>query len=67
MLDLFMKKSKNGLQRKEDKGEMKNLKCEECAFFDELNTEQPCCYCFDNIHFEERMEEYDHPTEKGGD
>ena len=45
---------------------MKNLKCEECAFFDELDTEQPCCYCFDNIHFEERTEEYDHPTEKGG-
>ena len=40
---------------------MKNLKCEECAFFDELDTEQPCCYCFDNIHFEE----YDHSTEKG--
>ena len=45
---------------------MKNLKCEECAFFDELDTEQPCCYCFYNIHFEKRMEEYDHPTEKGG-
>lgn len=45
---------------------MKNLKCEKCAFFDELDTEQPCCYCFDNIHFEEQAEEYDHPTEKGG-
>ena len=46
---------------------MKNLKCEKCAFFDELDTEQPCCYCFDNIHFEERTEEYDCPTEKGGE
>ena len=42
---------------------MKNLKCEECVFFDELDTEQPCCCCFDNINFEE----YDHQTEKGGD
>lgn len=42
---------------------MKNLKCEECAFFDEFDTEQPCCCCFDNINFEE----YDHPTEKGGE
>ena len=41
---------------------MKNLKCEECVFFDELDTEQPCCCCFNNIHFEE----YDHSTEKGG-
>jgi hypothetical protein len=46
---------------------MKNLKCEECVFFDELDTEQPCCYCFDNVHFEKRTEEYDHPTEKGGE
>ena len=45
---------------------MKNLKCEKCAFFDELDAEQPCCCCFDNIHFEEQTEEYDHPTEKGG-
>ena len=42
---------------------MKNLKCEKCAFFDELDTEQPCCCCFDNINFEE----YDRPTEKGGE
>lgn len=42
---------------------MKNLKCEECVFFDELDTEQPCCCCFDNINFEE----YDCPTEKGGE
>ena len=37
-----------------------------CFFFDELDTEQPCC-CFDNIQFEEWTEEYDHPTEKGGE
>ena len=36
-------------------GKMKNLKCEECAFFDELDTEQPCCYCFDNIHLKNRL------------
>lgn len=30
----------------------KNLKCEGCAFFDELPTEQPCCGCVDNINFE---------------
>ena len=42
---------------------MKNLKCEECVFFDELDTEQPCCCCFDNINFEK----YDCPTEKGGE
>jgi hypothetical protein len=45
---------------------MKNLKCEECAFFDELDTEQPCCYCFENIHFEGLAEEYDQPAKKGG-
>ena len=45
---------------------MKNLKCEEWAFFDELDTEQPCCYCFDNIHFEEQVEEHERQTEKGG-
>ena len=42
---------------------MKNLKCENCTFFDELDTEQPCCYCFDNIHFEE----YHYPIEKDGE
>ena len=30
---------------------MKNLKCEECVFFDELPNEQPCCGCIDNINF----------------
>lgn len=45
---------------------MKNLKCEECAFFDKLDTEQPCCCCFDNINFEQQTEEYDCPTGKGG-
>ena len=47
--------------RKEDDGKMKNLKCEDCAFFDELDTEQPCCGCVDFVNFER-----DHTTEKGG-
>ena len=46
---------------------MKNLKCEECAFFDELDTEQPCCYCFDNIHFEGWKEEDNTRTPKERD
>ena len=46
---------------------MKNLKCEVCAFFEEFDTEQPCCCCFDNIHFEGLMEEYDRSTGKGGE
>ena len=46
---------------------MKNLKCEECAFFDEFDTEQPCCCCFDNINFEKQTEECDRSTEKGGE
>lgn len=46
---------------------MKNIKCEECIFFDEFNTEQPCCSCFDNILFEKRAEEHDRPIEKGGE
>lgn len=46
---------------------MKNEVCENCVFFDELKTEQPCCYCFDNICFEKWTEECDSPTEKGGD
>lgn len=40
---------------------MKQIKCEDCAFFDELDTEQPCCGCVDFVNFER-----DHPTEKGG-
>ena len=45
---------------------MKNPKCEECAFFDELDTEQPCCCCFDNVNFEVWKERCNHQIEKGG-
>ena len=41
---------------------MKNEKCEDCAYFDELETEQPCCGCVDGVNFEAA-----HPTEKGGE
>ena len=33
-------------------------KCEDCAFFDEICTEQPCCGCVDNINFI-KNEEYE--------
>ena len=41
---------------------MKQIKCEECAFFDEFDTEQPRCGCVDFVNFE-----CDHQTEKGGE
>ena len=48
--------------RKEDEGEMKQAKCEDCVYYDELKTEQPCCGCVDFVNFE-----CGHPTEKGGE
>lgn len=39
---------------------MKGMKCEDCVFYDELDTEQPCCGCVDFVNFE-----CNHPTEKG--
>ena len=41
---------------------MKGTKCEDCVFYDELETEQPCCGCVDFVNFEA-----DHPAEKGGE
>ena len=32
---------------------MKSYYCENCAFFDELKNEQPCCCCVDGINFVE--------------
>ena len=32
---------------------MKPYYCENCAFFDELKNEQPCCCCVDGINFVE--------------
>ena len=40
---------------------MKPMKCEDCVYYDELKTEQPCCGCVDFVNFE-----CDHPTEKCG-
>ena len=37
-------------------------KCEDCVYYDELKTEQPCCGCVDFCNFE-----CNHPTEKGGE
>ena len=36
---------------------MKPYYCENCAFFDELKNEQPCCYCVEGINFVELEEE----------
>ena len=41
---------------------MKNIKCDDCVYFDELETEQPCCCCVDGVNFEEIE-----PTEKDGE
>ena len=41
---------------------MKGTKCEDCVYYDELKTEQPCCGCVDFVNFE-----CDHQTEKGGE
>ena len=41
---------------------MKGMKCEDCVFYDEQQTEQPCCGCVDFVNFE-----CAHPTEKGGE
>ena len=41
---------------------MKSMKCEDCVYYDELKTEQPCCGCVDFCNFE-----LDHPTEKGAE
>ena len=41
---------------------MKQMKCEGCVYYDEQQTEQPCCGCVDFVNFE-----CDHPTEKGGE
>ena len=41
---------------------MKPMKCEDCVYYDELKTEQPCCGCVDFVNFE-----CDHPAEKGGE
>ena len=40
---------------------MKPMKCEGCVYYDEQQTEQPCCGCVDFVNFE-----CDHSTEKGG-
>ena len=41
---------------------MKGTRCEGCVYYDEKQTEQPCCGCVDFVNFE-----CDHPTEKGGE
>ena len=43
------------------KGWQDMRKCEDCVYYGELKTEQPCCGCVDFVNFER-----DHPTEKGG-
>lgn len=32
-------------------GNMKGIKCDNCAFFDEFAEEQPCCGCVDGCYF----------------
>ena len=30
---------------------MKGIKCDNCAFFDEMDNEQPCCGCVDGCNY----------------
>lgn len=46
---------------------MKPYYCENCAFFDELKNEQPCCYCVGGINFVELKEEENNNEQREAD
>ena len=31
---------------------MKQMKCEDCVYYNEFKIEQPCCGCVDFVNFE---------------